>query len=101
MNHKPKFLSRAGRQAGATTRKGKLSERVRRVEHQADLRLVTRRAATQLHPCPECDACGLHKARCGFYLDRAKIQVRSNPNPSFNGYLGWVAKATGSLGALA
>ena len=102
----PKFLSRKARQAqqeptrATLGARAKLAGRAHRLTQQADNRLVACGTATQLHPCPECDGSGLHKARCGFYLDRSKIQAKTNPNPSFNGYLGWVAKATGPMGAL-
>lgn len=102
-NSKPKFLSRKARavepvQTGYAYRL-RLSGRAHRLTQAVDSRLVARGNQTQLHPCPECDGCGLHKVRCGFYMDRAKLQAASNPKPSFNGMLGQLARAMGPLGA--
>lgn len=87
---RPEFLSREGRLVA--------SRRSRRAGAE-DLRLVGRALQLRVSPCPECDGAGLHKRRCGFYLDRAGIQFQSNPNPRFNATLSWIAKATGGLPA--
>lgn len=94
---KPLFLNRRQRQARAPTAFG--SKRMRKLQEQAEERLAARKNVTRLSPCPECNGAGLHRRVCGFYLDRAMIQAKTNPNPSLNGMMGWIARSTGSVTA--
>lgn len=81
----PVFLSRAARLSP------KQKVRARKLAIQESATLGARCQVEKLALCPECLGAGLHKARCGFYTDRAGLQVQTNPHRVWNGYLGGLA----------
>lgn len=92
----PKFLSKAARMTNVEPGRT-LSARMMKLRAAVDSRLMARAGPTQLSPCPDCNACGLHKRRCRFYLDRAAIQVQSNPHAAFHGRMARILEQTGAV----